>query len=269
MTIEERLANMESQLKQLRKHNRALLGGIILVSLIATFPLILGVTASRAGAQAPGVLKEIAARKFSLDDGKGNLSAVLTANESGPFLALYDNKQKGRAALVVSENGPSLFLLDEEGNMRIIISIGKLGPEVRINDKNGLPAAFLTTEGDESRLVLSEPTNKFSTIIKVNKAGANLSVARMTSLSDLRSFETSATSAGITAGLYQSSFMPRAQMAWYESGPSFELYDAKNKTRFVAGCTSTQASSGVEQIYPESSIILFDSNEKVIWSAIR
>ena len=54
-----------------------------------------------------------------------------------------------------------------------------------------------------------------------------------------------------------------------KDGPSLNLRDEKGKARFIAGKTRLEAPDGKVIEYPESSLVLFGPDGKIIWSAIK
>jgi len=61
----------------------------------------------------------------------------------------------------------------------------------------------------------------------------------------------------------------RALLRVGSEGPTLELHDENGKIRFSAGKTKLLSPDGKIIEYPESSLILFGPDGKVIWSAIR
>jgi len=62
---------------------------------------------------------------------------------------------------------------------------------------------------------------------------------------------------------------PRASLAISKDGPSLSLWDEKGVGRFAAGKTKAISPDGKTIEYPESSLILYGPDGKVIWSAIK
>jgi len=54
-----------------------------------------------------------------------------------------------------------------------------------------------------------------------------------------------------------------------KDGPSLTLWDKNGNYRFWAGKTALESPDGRTMEYPESSLILFGPDGKVIWSAIK
>ena len=54
-----------------------------------------------------------------------------------------------------------------------------------------------------------------------------------------------------------------------KDGPGLRLLDENGKARFVAGKETTETPDGKIIEYPESSLILFGPDGKIIWRAIK
>ena len=309
MTIEERLENMEQELGRVKRRNRWLLGAILLLAGGLVVPAVFEVTAFRARAQGSGTAKLIRANTFILEDengkvrgmlavdhlgsgltlydekgmprtwlavGKegpdlnmndenGNPRASLNVGKDGPMLNLNDENGKTRAWLHEDENGPDLALIDENDKFRATLSVGKNGPELCLNDENGESAAMLTADKGGARLQMIESTHQFSAAIEVSKTGAEMGVDHIKSG---KNFSVKALEDLIIVGL-NNLFFPRAWLTLSKDGPTLELFDEKNKVRFAAGRSETITPDGKQISYPESSLILFGTDGKVIWSAIK
>jgi hypothetical protein len=69
--------------------------------------------------------------------------------------------------------------------------------------------------------------------------------------------------------LYDENSKVRAGLALVKDGPTLLLLDENGKLRFAAGKTTTATPDGQTIAYPESSLILFGPDGKVIWKAIK
>jgi hypothetical protein len=61
----------------------------------------------------------------------------------------------------------------------------------------------------------------------------------------------------------------RAFLSVLKDGPALGLADKNGKTRATLGISKTTTPDGKVISYPESSLLLWDPNEKVIWMAPR
>jgi len=267
MTIEERFGKMERELERQKRRNRwlpgvvlVLVGGFIAPALFKTTPL-------QAREQVPGAVKEIRAKSIVLDDENGKTRAMLRVGKDGPSLELFDENRKPRATLFVSKTGPALGLSDENGKTRVLLAMVKDGgsslmmcdensvgrvslfmgkdgyPGLDLFDENFNPRAMLAVGKDGPSLGLSDENGK--TLLGVGKDGPSL-------------------------GLIDENRKPRAGLFVSKDGyPSLALIDENGISRFVAGKTETITPEGKTIAYPESSLVLFGPDGKVIWSAIK
>jgi hypothetical protein len=200
MTIEERLKNMERELGRVTRHNRWLLGAILLMAGGLIAPGMFETTVIRAQSQKPGTVKEIRAKSIILEDENGIPRAVLGALKDGPGLTLFDKNGTARAVLAVLKDGPGLMLHDESGDIRAALGVLKDGPTLALYNKNSANRVGLTVTKD---------------------------------------------------------------------GPNLAMHDKNGTARFVAGKMAIEMPNGKTFEYPESSLVLFGPDGKVIWSAIK
>jgi hypothetical protein len=113
-----------------------------------------------------------------------------------------------------------------------------------LEDESGKPRAVLGADKDGPRLELRDENGKNCAVLSALKDGPAL-------------------------GLYDEKGVRRAGMAVGKDGPMLELWDEKGQYRFAAGKTKTVSPDGKTIEYPESSLILFGPDGKVIWSAIH
>jgi len=74
---------------------------------------------------------------------------------------------------------------------------------------------------------------------------------------------------GPSLALWDEKFQIRALLGLGKDGPLLKLLDEKGQDRFAAGKTKAVSPDGKTTEYPESSLILFGPDGKVIWSAIK
>ena len=74
---------------------------------------------------------------------------------------------------------------------------------------------------------------------------------------------------GPSLSLFDENGKNRAGLWASKDGPRLALSDENGKNRFMAGKTKTATPDGKIIEYPESSLILFGPDGKVIWSAIK
>ena len=141
MTSEERLSNLELQLRRVKKRNKLLLIVIILVSFWVVVPAISDLIASRVVVQGPDITQQILAgsiraNEFVLWDKDYKTRAVLNVAGEGSVLSFCDQNGIERASLGVWGEGPRLYLADENGKNRIILSVRKGEPQITVLDEN-------------------------------------------------------------------------------------------------------------------------------------
>ena len=266
MTIEKRLENMEKELGRVKRLNRWLLGAILLVGGGTVIPALLETTAFRAGAQAAFTLPEIRANKFVLEDKSGKARAGLYLMQEGPTLTLLDENGQPRAWLALREFGPDLALIDKNSELRASLSVSEDGPRFSLNNENGDSLSRLTADKDGSRLTMYDGTQQFSSTISASESGALMSVAHGRGE---KAITLLAHKDGLDFEFSDDILSPRASMKLSKEGPSLELFDEKGMARFIAGRTATVTQDGKTITFPESSLILFGPDSKVIWSAIK
>jgi hypothetical protein len=161
--------------------------------------------------------------------------------------SIYVEDEKGdtRAALFVNENGPILRLSGEDGYTRAVLGVFKDGPKLWLSDENGKHRVILHVNKDGlAGLGLYDGNGKARVKLTVTKYGPSLM------LSDEND-------------------KIRATLDVIENGPTLLLSDEKGHDRFVAGKAGTVSPDGKTIEYPESSLILYGPDGKVIWSAIE
>jgi hypothetical protein len=160
MTTEDRLENMEAELKRARGRIRWVLAlaGLCLVSTVVVY----GLGRARMTAHASeGTSKEIHANNFVLEDangkpraslgmdddgvvlrlryGNGNIGAALCLHEDKVVLSLSDNNGKPRAVLGLAQKMPLLCLYDEKEEARATLAVLADGPHLALRDEKGEP----------------------------------------------------------------------------------------------------------------------------------
>jgi len=159
MTTEDRLENMEVELKRERGRIRWLLVllGLCLVSVVVIY--VLGwerMTARASG----GATREVRASNFVLEDGKGKTRASLGMDEDGVVLRLrYGNNNIG-AALCLHDEKMVLSLSDNNGNPRAVLGVTQNMPMLCLYGEREEPRATLAVLADGPHLVLRDEKGK-------------------------------------------------------------------------------------------------------------
>ena len=105
MTTDERIQKLEQELYHAKRR--------VYISIIAVL-LLAGIVVFDWGTDN----EEVRANRFVVVDENGNKRAELGADEFGPALRLFDDKETQRATLLADENKSELSLQDKVGNGR-------------------------------------------------------------------------------------------------------------------------------------------------------
>jgi hypothetical protein len=156
---------------------------------------------------------------------------------------IEDENGTARVALSAGKDLSGLMLWDENGKLRAGLSTTKDGPRLELFDENGNTSAKLAALTDGLGLWLWDQ-KKGCAVLGKTKDGTLLS-------------------------LCDGNGKPRAGLSTTKDGPSLELYDENGNGRFMAGIITMISPEGKTVAYPESSLILFGPDGKIIWSAIK
>jgi hypothetical protein len=157
---------------------------------------------------------------------------------------LLDDNGKTRAVLVVDEDGPLLSLNDENGKPHAILNANKDGSALDLFDKNGKLRVILAVDVNGSTLFLADENKKLRASLAEDVDGPRLCLRD----------ENGKLRVALTATV---------------DGPMLDLSDKNGNTRARLGINKTTTPGGKVITYPESSLLLFDANDKVIWEAPR
>ena len=220
----------------------------------------------------PAVADVVRARRFEVVDAAGKERAVLgvfsddvtalrvydatgkmmlmglgVTRDDEAGLGLRDAAGKLRAGLnVTSDGSPLLLLLDAAEKARAGLRILPTGvPMLDLNDTAGEIRMSLSVSSDSGPV--------FRLFDAAGKMGAGLGM----------------TPDGIPGlVLYDTAEHGRAGMVMTSDGPTLELRDAGRNLRAVLGTTSVKSEKpGEATSRPESSLMLFDKDGKVMWQA--
>ena len=176
--------------------------------------------------------------------GAGTVKEIRARSIFTRGIFIEDEKGKGRAILIASEDGPNLTLWDENGKPRATLFVGKDGPFLRLSNENGKPSATLIASKYGPNLTLWDKKGEARVRLDVSEDGTNLT-------------------------LCDENGRPRVRLDVGNDGPSLSLNDENGNSRFAAGKTWIESQDGKTIEYPESSLILYGPDGKVIWSAIK
>lgn len=168
----------------------------------------------------------------------GDSNKIITAKE----FRVVDDQGKKRAVLAMAKDGPHLDLCDENGRSRAVLSTSKYEPGLTLYDKTGKRSAELKAPGGGAGLILSGEYGQ----------------------GDIRMF---VLMNGPEINLIDVNDKLRATLTVWENSPGLYLYDKNGKTRAGLGAIQTDSKDGRTITYPESSLLLFGPDGKVIWQA--
>ncbi|MCX5684922.1 MAG: hypothetical protein NT049_14745, partial [Planctomycetota bacterium] len=127
MTTDQRIENLEKGLASARRLNCWLLAAVGLA--LGVWILAGTIGPSMAAAPAGDVrAKCFIADRFIVEDPSGIPRAILSADTTGPYLSLFDEKGNSRAQLSLLKGVPGLNLWDENNKFRAVLGVNKDGP---------------------------------------------------------------------------------------------------------------------------------------------
>ena len=155
---------------------------------------------------------------------------------------LEDKNGNQRAILDVDADGPGLSLFDAAGKTRAGLSVTAGGPSLGLLDAAGKMRTFLSVTADGPSLDLYDAAGKTRAGLVMDADGPSLR-------------------------LFDAAGKGRIGMDVGADGPGLVLRDAAGKARATVGVTQTTSPDGRTTTYPESSLLLFGPDGKVIWQA--
>lgn len=174
MTIEERVENLERELRRVKQRNLWLLGALVLLAggLIA-FAVIEKTTSHKWTKVVPN--KVIRAKGFILEDKNGKTRAELALNEGGPHLSLFDENFIRRVGLAVFiDKGPLLSMFGENGIIGAQLDMGKNASGLYLYNKDSDSKAFLAVYRVGPILALSDEKGRFRAMLRIEQYGSEM-----------------------------------------------------------------------------------------------
>lgn len=240
----------------------------------------------------PQHIKEITAEEFRLVDSNGKTQALLLASmSSGPVLLFFDETQARVMLLLHSDGSPEFSLLDKNGTPNAKLQLASSGEaSLTLSDEGALHGIRLgIAEGNSMISMIHRGNTQFLLSLDANaKPSLGLydkgerTIARLGDYDGKRgliifdkdslagaSLVTSFGGEGPGLFLLDKKGEIRTDLRLQADGePRLELTDETNKTRAVLGHTELETTrTGSVEKRPASSLVLFDKEGKVIWSA--
>jgi len=120
----------------------------------------------------------IRAKRFILEDAKGEPRAALITDEDGlPGLIMDDEKGKTRLMLGIGKNGPFVNLLDKKGNGRVLLYVENNSITLCLSDKDDKPRVALCVDKDMAALSLFDKKTKLRVALSIDKDRAALDLS--------------------------------------------------------------------------------------------
>jgi len=215
--------------------------GLVDVALLSLVLLVAEVYRLRQ--QVKGLRQEVRTRRLVIED------------EIGARARLFVGRD-GLALTLSGEHGPCLSLTDESGPCLKLTDEGS-GPCLRLTDENGKTRALLYGQGLE---LLNEKGQKLAAL----EAGEDGSRLTLLDENPKASVDLGAKGGVAELVLYDEDG-PRAELTLTEDGPELTLRDENDQTRAALGwCSTVRKVDGVVETHPESSLVLFDKDGKVL-----
>jgi len=173
--------------------------------------------------------------------------------------------------LFMDKDGPTLSLRDENGKDRAKLGLSnKFGPSLALSDANGTRLAELNAH-DTSRLTLFAGSGAGSVHLTAIQDGGMVRVSsgdqeRHAGAMLFSTGNSATVSVDVKDGILR---RDAAKLAVYGGKTSLTISDEKGSSRAVLGVTRTEMPDGSSTTYPESSLVLFGTDGKVIWQAPR
>lgn len=238
MTIDERLEKLETKLIRANRSYFRLLFVLALCGGIAVFAGIL-----RSARYASRVREEFRTQRLVLEDKDGKLRGVLCMT-SGAGLMLCD--QRGTPRIQLDAGDARLTLFDEKGGIRAFLQQTEetVGLELFGKDfsplTNNSPCLEMQVEDSGAALRLFGENFKPRAALSSSKEGAVIAL-----MDDGGTARTWLTSLG--------------------GGPQLNIGDINGTVRATLGAGKIIMPDGKSIVYPESSLLLFGADGKVLW----
>ncbi len=242
----------------------------------------------------PTAEEVVLAKRFILADEKGNIRSIwgVTPGDDEVALMFLDKDGKVRVNMGTRSGSAGLIVGDKNEKSRAIMSVNPNGdPMLTLSGKNGVEKidlfqstifpgmGLIFTDKNEKQRVSIRVNSSGTSILSLDKSGKQLANILVDSdgaslvLSDTNTHEAIALaqsrSLGIGLALSDKNRKLRAGILMDSDGvPNVILNDEHGTLRAVLGGFKTEGTAiGKIRTRTESSLILFDKDGKVMWSA--
>jgi len=221
-----------------------------------------------------GPQKVIEAQEFRVVDAEGQVKVLLNVLEDGnanvvllgdtPALSFWDQSLNDRLMIgIFPDQKPGLIISDKEGNKRLTLGVGGEGaPFLTLQDKEGdkslklnvgVNVKSLIADGLEAAVYGREPKSEEEFV------EPHLILADGEFFTEMTSSSVEIFNVGSAGGSAELSIVP-------EDGPSLKIEGQGGSA--VLGKTELKNNrTGSTEIRAPSSLVLFDEEGKVVWSA--
>lgn len=238
MTIEDRVQSLEAELMRIKRRTQK----VAFVAGLLACAMCWSISEQRALAPpANGIPTEIVANRFVVADEKGG-RRVLIGELANDTYGLRCMEENGAIRLALSAiPGAAMFAaFDKNGVVRTGLNVDESGSFFTMKDKDG-----------KQRLTLSSFDGAPSIALKDDSG---------VTLADL----TIVPKHGPSLAFKDKKGVMRQCLLLDDKGPQFMLFDERQTLRTVIGAMSTISKDGKKTTYPESSLLLFGPDEKVL-----
>ncbi len=225
---------------------------------------------------------------MTLADPNGRDRAGIGLRGDLPWLNLCDSNGKGSVKLLVIDGEPRQVLFDPYGKLRVSLDASRRNTELRLYDAIGKAYATVDVNSGHTALRLADLDGRVRAVLDVGTLGevllglndengrVRIGLNLLTPLVSMarRMNRSASTSAMLEVEndvprltLYGSNGTARTTVGSDDDQATIRLYDKEGQTRATLGVEGAVSSNGTRVRYPESSLLLFGPDGRVLWSA--
>lgn len=162
--------------------------------------------------------------------------------------------------------GKGLAIEDQNGKIRASLGLlEKDGPAMlRLYGENGKSNVRLCASNDDAWLCLSDESGEPRVTLQVSKYGPSLAMYGKKSGNRC---VLNVGARGPQLSLFDMKGVIRAELSAPEEGPGLSLSDEHGNDRAVLGMVGTKSPDGTRVQHPESTLTLFNQENKVVWQS--